>query len=50
MDSRTLNSFIKASGWELTCKKTIWKDIPIGSSYVTRDHDILTKTDNEFEN
>lgn len=49
MDSRTLNSFIESSGWKLTCKKTIWKDIPIGSSYVTRNHEVLTKTTDEYE-
>lgn len=50
MASRTLNSFIESSGWQIVCKKTIWKDIPIGSSYVTRNHEVLTKTTDEYEN
>ena len=50
MTSRTLKDFIESSGWEIVCKKTIWKDIPIGSSYVTRNHEVLTKTTDEYEN
>ena len=47
-----INKYIKENHWNLRCKRTIWKNIPIGSYYISQDHErfIHKKDDNYLSN
>lgn len=45
-----MNSFLKENDWLLIPKTTIWKQVPIGCYYISRDHTcVIKKIDDEYE-
>lgn len=49
-NTSAMTSFLKENNWLLIPKTTIWKQVPVGCYYISRDHTcVIKKIDDEYE-